>query len=51
MNYVDTSALYHIVRGHYVIKLYVIYNMLEVRGHMTQIASHVTRIEMEQKVM
>jgi len=30
MNYVDTSALYHIVRGQSVIKLYVIYNMLEI---------------------
>ena len=30
MTYVDTSALYHVVRGQSVIKLYVIYNMLEV---------------------
>ena len=29
--YVDTSAVYHIVRGQSVIKLYVIYNMLDVR--------------------
>ena len=31
MGYVDTSAVYHIVRAQSVIKLYVIYNMLEVR--------------------
>ncbi len=30
MTRVDTSALYHVVRGQSVIKLYVIYNMLEV---------------------
>lgn len=30
MSYVDTSAVYHIVRGQSVIKLYVIYNMLEI---------------------
>ena len=30
MSYVDTSAVYHIVRAQSVIKLYVIYNMLEV---------------------
>jgi hypothetical protein len=30
MGYVDTSALYHIIRAQSVIKLYVIYNMLEV---------------------
>ena len=35
MTYVDTSALYHIVRGQSVIKLYVIYNMLEVRDHVS----------------
>ena len=31
MSYVDTSALYHIVRGQSVFKLYVIYNVLDVR--------------------
>ena len=30
MYYIDTSALYHIIRAQSVIKLYVIYNMLEV---------------------
>ena len=30
MTYIDTSALYHIIRAQSVIKLYVIYNMLEV---------------------
>lgn len=32
MGYVDTSAIYHIVRAQSVIKLYVIYNMLEVQN-------------------
>ena len=32
MSYVDTSAIYHRVRAQSVIKLYVIYNMLEVYG-------------------
>ena len=32
LGYLDTSALYHIIRGQSVIKLYVMYNMLEVRG-------------------
>ena len=31
LTYVDVSVLYHIVRGQSVIKLYVIYNMLEVQ--------------------
>lgn len=31
MNFVDTSALYHMIRAQSVIKLYVIYNMLDVR--------------------
>ena len=31
MGYVDTSQVYHLVRGQSVIKLYVIYNMLDVR--------------------
>ena len=30
LQYVDISMLYHIVRGQAVIKLYIIYNMLEV---------------------
>ncbi len=30
MGYIDTSALYHVIRAQSVIKLYVIYNMLEV---------------------
>ncbi|XP_064600982.1 transmembrane anterior posterior transformation protein 1 homolog [Liolophura sinensis] len=30
LNYVDTSMMYHIVRGQAVIKLYIFYNMLEV---------------------
>ena len=33
MGYVDTSAIYHIVRAQSVIKLYVIYNMLEVQNY------------------
>ena len=32
LGYLDTSALYHVIRGQSVIKLYVMYNMLEVRG-------------------
>ena len=31
LGYLDTSALYHVIRGQSVIKLYVMYNMLEVR--------------------
>lgn len=31
LTYVDVSVLYHTVRGQSVIKLYVIYNMLEVQ--------------------
>lgn len=30
LGYMDTSALYHIIRGQSVIKLYVMYNMLEI---------------------
>lgn len=30
MQFVDTSMLYHLVRGQGVIKLYIFYNMLEV---------------------
>ena len=32
MHYVDYSMMYHMIRGQSVIKLYIIYNMLEVRG-------------------
>lgn len=31
MHYVDYSMMYHLIRGQSVIKLYIIYNMLEVR--------------------
>lgn len=31
MSYVDYSMMYHLIRGQSVIKLYIIYNMLEVR--------------------
>ena len=34
MMQVDTSVLYHIVRGQSVIKLYVVYNMLDVSASM-----------------
>lgn len=30
MQFVDTSILYHLVRGQGIIKLYIFYNMLEV---------------------
>lgn len=30
VNYIDTSMMYHLVRGQAVIKLYVFYNMLDV---------------------
>lgn len=30
MSYVDYSMMYHLIRGQSVIKLYIIYNMLEV---------------------
>lgn len=30
MHYVDYSMMYHLIRGQSVIKLYIIYNMLEV---------------------
>jgi hypothetical protein len=30
MGYVDTSQIYHLVRGQSVIKLYVIFNMLDI---------------------
>ncbi len=32
LGYVDTSALYHLIKGQSVIKLYVFFNMMEVRG-------------------
>lgn len=32
MSYVDYSMMYHLIRGQSVIKLYIIYNMLEVRS-------------------
>ena len=35
MSFVDTSALYHMIRAQSVIKLYVIYNMLDVRKLVT----------------
>ena len=31
LQFVDVSMLYHLVRGQAIIKLYIIYNMLEVR--------------------
>lgn len=31
MSYVDYSMMYHLIRGQSVIKLYIIYNMLEVQ--------------------
>ena len=30
INYVDTSRMYHVIRGQAVIKLYIFFNMLEV---------------------
>ncbi len=30
MHYVDYAMMYHLIRGQSVIKLYIIYNMLEV---------------------
>lgn len=35
MHYVDYSMMYHLIRGQSVIKLYIIYNMLEVRPSLT----------------
>lgn len=40
MHYVDYSMMYHLIRGQSVIKLYIIYNMLEVLYH-THINTHV----------
>lgn len=31
MHYVDYSMMYHLIRGQSVIKLYIIYNMLQVQ--------------------
>ena len=31
MSYIDTSVMYHIIKSQSVIKLYLFYNMLEVR--------------------
>lgn len=36
MSYVDYSMMYHLIRGQSVIKLYIIYNMLEVEPHHTR---------------
>lgn len=40
MHYVDYSMMYHLIRGQSVIKLYIIYNMLEVPAQLQH--SHVT---------
>lgn len=37
MHYVDYSMMYHLIRGQSVIKLYIIYNMLEVQYRNTHI--------------
>lgn len=37
MHYVDYAMMYHLIRGQSVIKLYIIYNMLEVQYHNTHI--------------
>lgn len=37
MSYVDYAMMYHIIRGQSVIKLYIIYNMLEVRSDNTSL--------------
>ena len=34
MTYIDTSMMYHIIKSQSVIKLYLFYNMLEVRSIM-----------------
>ena len=39
MSYVDYSMMYHLIRGQSVIKLYIIYNMLEVHPHHTAVYS------------
>lgn len=36
MSYVDYSMMYHLIRGQSVIKLYIIYNMLEVQPDRTR---------------
>ena len=33
MHYIDVSMMYHIIRGQTVIKLYIFFNMLDVRSH------------------
>ena len=33
MHYIDVSMMYHIIRGQTVIKLYIFFNMLDVRAH------------------
>ena len=46
MHYVDYSMMYHLIRGQSVIKLYIIYNMLEVSpagpAHGTQLPAQDT---------
>ena len=32
MHYIDVSMMYHIIRGQTVIKLYIFFNMLDVRA-------------------
>jgi len=32
INYIDVSMMYHIIRGQTVIKLYIFFNMLDVRS-------------------
>lgn len=39
MHYVDYSMMYHLIRGQSVIKLYIIYNMLEVSEGLLHLAS------------
>lgn len=39
MHYVDYSMMYHLIRGQSVIKLYIIYNMLEVSEGLLRPAS------------
>ena len=39
MSYVDYAMMYHLIRGQSVIKLYIIYNMLEVHLQNTSASS------------
>lgn len=39
LHYVDYSMMYHLIRGQSVIKLYIIYNMLEVSGSASALLS------------